>query len=98
MDDIKFDSILKNSIVSIVTDVRCGSGFFVGNNLVLTCAHVVSCIDESQYFEKVKVTLNHTSKKGKVIFYKSKPYPDIALIEVEFTNHTCLYLENDLSA
>jgi V8-like Glu-specific endopeptidase len=71
-----------------------GSGFFVGQNLILTCAHVVRGLREGDYVEEIYIMATGDTYRGKLqrIFFEE--YIDLAILEIEGEriNHPCVYL------
>ena len=100
------------AIVSIDgKEVRsAGSGFFVAPGLLLTCAHVVgkekSSPEEIEFFwnrqpeqasnEKMDVDTDWTKKPYKVSHVTVKGNIDLALLQVEITDHhPCVWLTKE---
>jgi hypothetical protein len=69
-----------------------GTGYFVAPQLILTCAHVV---ESAQYNNTtVKVDWNGQTYTAQIKFYLDKPYPDLAILNVNVIDHPCVYLHN----
>jgi hypothetical protein len=67
-----------------------GTGFFVAPGLILTCAHVVEAAKD----DCALITVVHDSKPLVVdIQTPEKPYPDLALLRINFREHPCVYLD-----
>jgi hypothetical protein len=69
-----------------------GSGFFVAPGLVLTCAHVVT---NTPAHSTLTITWKQQSLPARLAKSSDVAYPDLALLDVDFTDHPCIYLLND---
>lgn len=74
-----------------------GSGFFVAPGLVLTCAHVV--VEAQKQNLEVNVTWWKGSQSieeqvisAQIKEFRAPPYPDLALLQVNLTDHPCVSL------
>lgn len=74
-----------------------GTGFFVAPGLILTCAHVVE--DAQKAGAGIKITwwkgqkiIEERSMGAQIKEFRAAPYPDIALLQVELTDHPCVDL------
>ena len=95
-------SLLVECTVRISVPGDSGTGFFVGQDLVLTCAHVVQEArlagaapvvrwqDAEETAEYVEVLPEPSPE-----YRDSYPYPDLALLRVPFRNHPVAYLSAD---
>lgn len=95
-------SLLADCTVRITTASDSGTGVFVGDGLVLTCAHVVKEArlagdvpmvrwqDAEETAEYVAVLPEPSPRFG-----NSYPYPDLALLRVPFRGHPCALLGTD---
>lgn len=95
-------SLLADCTVRITTASDSGTGVFVGEGLVLTCAHVVAEArlardapmvrwrDAEEMAEYVAVLPEPSPQFG-----NSYPYPDLALLRVPFGGHPCALLGTD---
>ena len=75
-----------------------GTGFFVAPQLILTCSHVVKSARDNQ--GHVRVTwydqqYNQYSAEALIAEFHEGPYPDLALLKIEQTDHPCVYLDVD---
>src|SRR5260370_14253984 len=68
-----------------------GTGFFVASGLILTCAHVVA--EAQQHNAVVEVVWNNQTIPAQIKEFRSAPYPDLALLEVNLRDHPCVYLD-----
>ena len=69
----------------------CGTGFFVAPGLVLTCAHVV----DNAANNPLTITWNQQTLPARLTRNSSSDYPDLALLEVDITDHPCVCLQDD---
>lgn len=70
-----------------------GTGFFVAPGLILTCAHVVEEAQKSGAV--VDAYWNSQSYPAQIKELRATPYPDIALLQVNLTDHPCVYLSEE---
>ena len=71
-----------------------GTGFFVGQGLILTCAHVI----EMAWLKSttVKIVWNGQSHPSEIHTFLAPPYPDLALLRIDLQQHPCVYLHEDI--
>lgn len=67
-----------------------GTGFFVAPGLILTCAHVVK--EAQQQSLDIAITWNGQVVSAQIAEFRDLPYPDIALLQVNLTDHPCVFL------
>lgn len=74
-----------------------GTGFFVAPGLILTCAHVVE--DAQKQNARIDITwwtgqkaIEERTMAAQLKEFRAAPYPDIALLQVEATDHPCVFL------
>lgn len=101
------DELLRKCTVKIVTDGARGTGFFVGPGLVLTCAHVVDVAHDAKsddvkvhievYWGKQRCDATIVDITDEVVLDGSEeiPYPDLALLQVTFSDHPCVFLSEE---
>lgn len=95
------DSLHECVVKLTVPGGGCGTGFFVGPGLILTCAHVVKDIENQGYYQgEIDVRWKHDGKfaKAKVRSWLPGDY-DIALLEFSSKNISelpCAYLNTHL--
>ena len=77
--------------VSILGKTGHGTGFFVGPGLILTCAHVVKAARPST--SPVEVYWNGQLHSAQITRFL--PDPDLALLQVNLTDHLCVYLQEE---
>src|SRR5262245_47336124 len=84
-----------------VTDGQAhGTGFFVAPGLVLTCAHVVQAAHEAR--QQVTIGLAGESYPADIVGYHARPYPDLALLQVdvdeyvELADHPYVAVDSDV--
>jgi hypothetical protein len=84
------DTLLSTCTVRIIVTTTRGTGFFVGRGRILTCAHVV----KRAYEEDVLITVvrNGQKRQATIVCYLPKPYPDLALLAIDGTEHPCVLL------
>lgn len=89
-----FELFYRCTVLIKVLDDPQGTGFFVAPGLILTCAHVVESANDDVNHIKVY----HDTKEFCVqrIDLRHKPYPDLALITVNFHDHPCVYLDAEV--
>ena len=85
--------LLRQCTVRILTLVKTGhgSGCFVAPGLILTCAHVVKAAQLNT--ASVEVYWHGQSHSAQLTI--SLPDPDLALLQVNLTEHTCVYLHEE---
>ena len=72
------------------------TGFFVAQNLVLTCAHVVEDAQDRQV--PIVVRWENGDYIAEIEQFRPKPYPDLALLKVNnIGDHPCVYLHKSFS-
>ncbi|HEX7736089.1 MAG TPA: trypsin-like peptidase domain-containing protein [Ktedonobacteraceae bacterium] len=74
-----------------------GTGFFVAPGLILTCAHVVEDAQKQNAgievtWWKGQKTIEQRTIAAQLKEYRAAPYPDIALLQMELTDHPCVGL------
>ncbi|HEY0753014.1 MAG TPA: trypsin-like peptidase domain-containing protein [Ktedonobacteraceae bacterium] len=79
--------------ISIPQTAR-GSGVFVAPGLILTCAHVVAAAQEQG--QEISITWKDQTFPARIKEYRARPYPDIALLQVDFVEHACVSLGSDV--
>src|SRR6266436_1082626 len=86
--------LLKRCTVRILVPVEGdqGSGFFVAPGLILTCAHVVE--SAQQHNTHIEAIWDGQTYIAQLKVFLPKPYPDLALLQVNLTNHPCVYLHD----
>lgn len=76
--------LFKNSVVSILKDngTKVGTGFFVSDNLIVTCAHVVALAGE---IPQIQIGGSNTKLTSTLIpeYYRESNNGDIAFLHVE---------------
>lgn len=85
------DDLLRRCTVGLGRSGESGTGFFVGPGLILTCAHVVEKAQASASPVEVYWGAHHCHARIQKCL--PKPYPDLALLNVEFSDHPCVYLD-----
>lgn len=89
----RLDALLRRCTVRVmVPGGGHGSGCFVAPGLVLTCAHVV----ESARAAGSGVELRWAGQPlaATIADYHAKPFPDLALLRVDHTDHPCVWLDD----
>ncbi len=81
---------LKNSTVKISTSTDRGTGFFVDNNLIITCYHVIKDVK----YDNIKIEINGTSITPAKIDKNEEQ--DIALLEVDFNSKNFVAIDSNL--
>jgi hypothetical protein len=96
-------SLLADCTVRISVPGDAGTGFFVAEGLVLTCAHVVKNGRINGDAPTVRwQAAEETAEYVAVLPEPSRqhegpyPYPDLALLRVPFRGHPCAYLSADV--
>ncbi len=86
--------LLKRCTVRIVVPAEGerGSGFFVAPGLILTCAHVVEVAQQNN--TPVEAYWDDQTYAARIKVFLPKPYPDLALLQVDAINHPCVYLQD----
>ncbi len=84
MDD-GLDTSLRRCTFRIHAGRNTGTGFFFAPERALTCAHVV----EEAYDDGTDVTVRHRGAtfSARISAFARKPYPDLALLEVDTRSH-----------
>jgi WD40 repeat protein len=77
--------------VSVPGKTGHGTGFFVGHGLILTCAHVVKAAQPDIF--SVEVYWNGQLNPAQITRFLTDP--DLALLQVNLTNHLCVYLQEE---
>jgi hypothetical protein len=67
-----------------------GTGFFVAPGLVLTCAHVIDTNPR-----QLEITWKKQVQPAQLKKITQADSSDLALLEVPFTNHDCVYFQDD---
>jgi hypothetical protein len=65
--------------------------FFVAPSLLLTCEHVITTT--KPHSDEVQVFWNQQSYLAQIV--KIRPIDDLALLQVSFTNHPCVFLTKE---
>jgi hypothetical protein len=79
-------------------DGRQGSGFFVCPGFVLTCSHVISSeLKSSRLKPSVRIYSDGIAYVADVVAQSGTEYPDLALLQLEVTDHPCVYLREGAS-
>jgi hypothetical protein len=84
--------LLHDCIVKVVDPQGSqGTGFFVAPGLILTCAHVV----EAAQKQKIPVEISWNGQKiaAQIQEFRDVSYPDLALLQVNVSNHPCVLLQ-----
>ncbi|MFD0744285.1 trypsin-like peptidase domain-containing protein [Phytohabitans flavus] len=90
------DADLRDLVVQVRTGSPTGSGFFVGEGLILTCAHVVRAAYESG--SPPAVTWRGTTVTGAYVDVAAPgEYPDGALVAVSFEGHPVAVLDGQVA-
>lgn len=90
---LELQDYLVGCVVRIETSVGGGTGFFIGPGLVATCAHLVEDQANGDYpLSTVDIVRGRERYTAKVIRYAASPNPDLAVLEVDITDHPCAYL------
>jgi tetratricopeptide (TPR) repeat protein len=93
------DDLLNDCTVRIKIDGEYGTGFFVAPGLVLTCTHVI----DAAYQKGTSIFVYYTEKElspfpiGEDEFFPA-PYPDMALLRVNYEDHPCVLLGREYRA
>ena len=90
MDGPLFE-LVYNCTVRVTIPGGQGTGFFVAPGLILTCAHVVEAAKDKPTL--VKVYYGNDEFAVKNIKIREKPYPDLALLQIDSSEHPCVYLD-----
>lgn len=69
-----------------------GSGFFVAPGLIVTCAHVVESAQKNNM--PIEAFWDDQTYTAQPKVFLPKPYPDLALLQIEQINHPCVYLHD----
>lgn len=85
------DDLLQRCTVRIGSVRAGGTGFFVAPGQVLTCAHVVEA--EQAQGVLVKVWWQGKAFDADIRAFRPNPYPDVALLSLELTDHPCVWLD-----
>ena len=87
--------LLFQCTVRITANGARGTGFFVAPGLILTCAHVVERAypDKGQIFVQIE---GHESFSARIEGYCPNPYPDLALLSIDYTDHPCVHLDGNI--
>ena len=93
------DDLLNSCTVRIQTKSGHGTGFFVAPGLILTCAHVIN----TAYQKSTSISVHYEERTLPVqrigsedVF--SDPYPDLAMLRVDFQDHPCVLLGTEYRA
>ncbi len=84
--------LLLNTIVRIETPSQVGTGFFIYPGMLVTCAHVVW--DEDQVANTIDISFEGKKYKATVQGINQDSYVDVAILQIECTNHHCLQLNH----
>jgi len=94
--------LLRDCTVRIDTPSR-GTGFFAAPGLILSCAHVVKDASVDKPITLIWQGATYTARALKIIpapeaaiVQDPYPYPDIALLQVDFIEHSCVYLHTGI--
>lgn len=89
--------LLDNCTVRLdLSDKLLGTGFFIAPGLILTCAHVI----EHTVKNITTVKAHHSGEVYPIHYlekYLPKPYPDLALLRIDFTEHRCIFWDTSVS-
>ncbi|KPA19536.1 hypothetical protein MHK_000245 [Candidatus Magnetomorum sp. HK-1] len=90
------DELLRQCTVqiSIKETETSGTGFFVAPKHIITCAHVVEYAYDSE--ANIIISWDGEEFDAKIKNYYSKPYPDIAILNIETSGHPCVYCNDTL--
>lgn len=88
-EEISIKDVLKDAAVTITTTsdtlMEFGSGFFIGEKVILTCAHVV-LMDRIGDVSKVNVTIRYKDQERRGVILAYDPKVDVAAIIVDDAN------------
>ncbi len=76
--------------VSVSANKGHGTGFFVAPGVLLTCAHVVRDATSNRSADVYWESLHYPASITDILFEQ-----DLALLQVDFTDHPCVYLDPD---
>ncbi len=86
--------LLHNCIVEVaVSGKHEGTGFFVAPGQILTCAHVVEAAQKKNM--PVEVVWNAQTLSVQKQDIRDALYPDLALLQVNVSNHPCVLLHGE---
>src|SRR5438132_1940622 len=86
--------LLHNCIVKVtVSGKHEGTGFFVAPGQILTCAHVVETAQKKNM--PVEVVWNAQPISVQKQDIRDALYPDLALLQVNVSNHPCVLLHGE---
>lgn len=89
-------NLLDSCVVRInILDKLVGTGFFIAKGYVLTCAHVIEAFNEDP--SNINIYWGNQKISAIKVLYKPKPWPDLALIIIDFKNHKSVYLDADIA-
>ena len=89
------EELLRDCTVRVNCAGKTGTGFFIAPGCCLTCAHVITHANDqplSVYWQG----MSGTSFDATVTKLLPQPYPDLALLKIDVSNHPCVFLGNDL--
>lgn len=86
----KLAEVLRQCTVRVVVVQTWGTGFFVAPGHILTCAHVVKSAQTDT--SNIKVEKDDRKFSVKFLTLRPTPYPDLALLMIDFSEHPCVYL------
>jgi tetratricopeptide (TPR) repeat protein len=85
-------NLLRRCTVRVGTMESGGTGFFVAPGKILTCSHVVEA--ERSKGRSVEIWWEERPWIADIQAFLPNPYPDLALLGIELTEHPCVFLEN----
>src|SRR6266568_2455457 len=91
MTQLLYDLLHNCTVLITIPGLSQGTGFFVAPGLILTCAHVVEAAQKRNTF--VEVRWNGQVLPAHIQEFRDVPYPDLALLQVNLSNHPCVLLQ-----
>jgi len=91
--------LLADCTVRIIAGDSSGTGFFVGQDMILTCTHVVASSANKEGIPPVIHVVYKGSQPINASLEKALPvsYPDLALLRVAIGEHPCVTLSDDVT-
>jgi len=93
------DEILRECTVHILLNNGqiTGTGFFLAPKHVVTCAHVVEYAYGNNDNKEIQIFWKDHVFQSEIIHYHSKPYPDVAILQIDFSEHPCVYCDKTIN-